>query len=168
LNALKSKEKVPFAASFDECQLNSFKRFINPIWKVTEPIQALLNPSKKSIKQHLETVDEFAYTVIERRRQQLADGENHSDLLSRFMSAKNEHNEPLSNKELRDIVLNFVIAGRDTTAQALSWTFYNLLLHPRVEKKLFEEIERHITDDVMRDAPALYEAIKNMPYAHAV
>ncbi|KAI8887433.1 cytochrome P450 [Backusella circina FSU 941] len=155
LNALKSKEKVPFAASFDECQLNSFQRFVNPIWKITEPIQALLNPHKKNIKQHLQTVDEFAHTVIERRRKQLADGETHHDLLSRFMNARNEHNEPLSNKELRDIVLNFVIAGRDTTAQALSWTFYNLLLHPRIEKKLLEEIEANITDD-------------NMPYAHAV
>lgn len=92
----------------------------------------------------------------------------HRDLLSRFMNATNEHGEPLNNKELRDIVLNFVIAGRDTTAQALSWTFYNLLLHPRVEKKLLEEIQLNITDDLMDNPVALYDAIKKMNYAHAV
>lgn len=84
------------------------------------------------------------------------------------MNAANEHGEPLNNKELRDIVLNFVIAGRDTTAQALSWTFYNLLLHPRVEKKLLEEIELNITDELMDNPVALYDAIKKMNYAHAV
>ncbi|KAG2235764.1 hypothetical protein INT48_000990 [Thamnidium elegans] len=169
INAINSKEKVPFAASFDECQLNGFQRFINPIWKITEPILFGLQPWKKSISQHLKTVDNFAYEVIESRRQQLARGEtHHKDLLSRFMDAHNENDELLNNKELRDIVLNFIIAGRDTTAQALSWTFYMLLLHPRVEKRLLEEIANHVTDD-LADRPAeLYEVIKDMTYAHAI
>ncbi|CEP14836.1 hypothetical protein [Parasitella parasitica] len=169
LNALGSKEKVPFAASFDECQLNSFQRFINPLWRVTEPIANLMHPWKKSISQHLDTVDIFANEVIENRRKQLANGEmDHRDLLSRFMEAHNENDQPLSNRELRDIVLNFVIAGRDTTAQALSWTFYMLLLHPRVESKLLKEVLQNITDDVADDPVILYEVIKNMTYAHAV
>ncbi|KAG1115932.1 hypothetical protein G6F42_013824 [Rhizopus arrhizus] len=169
LHALDSQEKVPFAASFDECQLNSFQRFVNPLWRITEPIATMIQPWKKSISQHLDTVDGFANQVIEGRKKQLADGEtHHRDLLSRFMDAHNEHDEPLSNKELRDIVLNFVIAGRDTTAQALSWTFYMLLLHPRVESKLLKEVLENITDDVANDPVALYEAIKNMTYAHAV
>ncbi|GAA5809153.1 hypothetical protein MFLAVUS_002558 [Mucor flavus] len=169
INAIGSKEKVPFAASFDECQLNGFQRFINPLWKITEPIVFGLQPWKKSISQHLETVNKFAYEVIENRRQQLARGEtHHKDLLSRFMEAHNENDELLSNKELRDMVLNFIIAGRDTTAQTLSWTFYMLLLHPRIEKRLLEEIANHVTDD-LADRPAeLYEVIKDMTYAHAI
>ncbi|CEI92088.1 hypothetical protein RMCBS344292_06361 [Rhizopus microsporus] len=169
LNALSSKDKVPFAASFDECQLNSFQRFVNPFWRLTEPVYVLLHPWQKSIKQHLRTINEFANQVIENRRADMEKGiKTHRDLLSRFMNATNEHGEPLNNKELRDIVLNFVIAGRDTTAQALSWTFYNLLLHPRVEKKLLEEIQLNITDDLMDNPVALYDAIKKMNYAHAV
>ncbi|KAI8642442.1 cytochrome P450 [Parasitella parasitica] len=169
LNALGSTEKVPFAASFDECQLNSFQRFVNPFWRVTEPIANLISPWKKSINQHLDTVNSFANEVIEGRRKQLADGEtHHRDLLSRFMDAHNENDQPLSNKELRDIVLNFVIAGRDTTAQALSWTFYMLMLHPRVESKLLKEILESIKDDIPDDPVALYDIIKNMTYAHAV
>lgn len=169
LNALKSKEKVPFAASFDECQLNCFQRFLNPAWRITEPLTELLHPWKKTIAQHLRTVDDFANGVIESRRTQLANGETHyQDLLSRFMNAHNEHDELLSNKELRDIVLNFVIAGRDTTAQALSWTFYMLLLHPRIEKKLLEEVLENVSDDLAKEPAALFEVIKKMTYAHAV
>lgn len=121
------------------------------------------------MKQHLKIVDEFAYSIIESRRQQLARGEtHHKDLLSKFMNAHNENDELLNNKELRDVVLNFIIAGRDTTAQALSWTFYMFLLHPRVEKALLEEIDQHVTDDLAERPTDLYEVIKNMTYAHAV
>lgn len=169
MNALKSKDKVPFAASFDECQLNSFKRFLNPLWRVTEPLGSALKPWKKTITQHLKTVDEFAYSVINKRREELARGEtHHRDLLSRFMDAHNENDELLSDKELRDIVLNFIIAGRDTTAQALSWTFYMLLMHPRIEKKLLEEIKANVSDDLASRPAELYEVIKGMTYAHAV
>jgi fatty acid omega-hydroxylase len=85
------------------------------------------------------------------------------------MKASNNEGVPLSNDELRDIVLNFVIAGRDTTAQALSWCFYMLTTHPRVEQFLLNEIQEHITDDLLEDSTALYEVIKSkMIYAHAV
>ncbi|KAI9244575.1 cytochrome P450 [Phascolomyces articulosus] len=168
LNALGSKGKVPFAAAFDEAQKNTFQRFVNPIWPVTERIQKLAMPWKPSMNEHLHVVDSFAREVTEKRREEIARGEEKKDLLSRFMNARNDKGELLNNTELRDIVLNFVIAGRDTTAQALSWTFYLLMNHPRVEEKLMQEINEHITDDVMHDSPALYEVIKNMKYAHAV
>lgn len=170
LHALTTEGKVPFATSFDEAQKTTFLRFINPIWSITEFfVDSVMAPWKLSTKQHLKVVDTFARDVIKKRRAQLDAGEVHTDLLSRFMDARNHHGEPLNDDELRDIVLNFIIAGRDTTAQALSWTFYLLMCHPRVEKKLLEEIERYIVDDNdFTDSPALYEKIKNMTYAHAV
>ncbi|KAG0172070.1 hypothetical protein DFQ28_011683 [Apophysomyces sp. BC1034] len=167
LHALSSEGKVPFAAAFDEAQKNTFQRFVNPVWPVTEKIQKLLMPWKPSMNDHLGVVDSFAREVTEKRRVQLANGEVHKDLLSRFMSARNADGELLNNNELRDIVLNFVIAGRDTTAQALSWMMYMLICNPRVERKLVEEING-IDEGVMHDSPALYEIVKNMTYAHAV
>ncbi|KAI7907522.1 cytochrome P450 [Cokeromyces recurvatus] len=168
LNALSSKGKVPFAAAFDEAQKNTFLRFVNPIWPVTERILGLLMPWKENMNDHLAVVDSFARKVIEKRRAQLEAGEVHKDLLSRFMDARNHKGVPLNNDELRDIVLNFVIAGRDTTAQALSWTFYMLICHPRVERKLLDEINKYITDDDLHDSSTLYEKMKSMTYAHAV
>ncbi|CAO0792861.1 unnamed protein product [Mucor circinelloides] len=168
LNALKSEGKVPFAAAFDEAQKTTFQRFVNPIWPITERLMSMAMPWKSSMNNHLEVVDTFAREVTEKRRIEIANGEVHRDLLSRFMDARNAQGELLNNDELRDIVLNFVIAGRDTTAQALSWTFYMLLCHPRVEEKLLKEINENITEEVMHDSPALFEVIKNMKYAHAV
>lgn len=169
MNSLAATGKVPFAAAFDEAQKTTFQRFVNPIWPITERILTLAMPWKTSMNQHLSVVDNFAREVTEKRRIEIASGETgHRDLLSRFMDARNAQGELLNNDELRDIVLNFVIAGRDTTAQALSWTFYMLLCHPRVEEKLLEEIEASITDDVLHDSAALYEVIKDMKYAHAV
>ena len=43
---------------------------------------------------------------------------------------------------LRDIVLNFLLAGRDTTACALSWTLYELLRHPAVRDRVRAEADR--------------------------
>jgi len=65
-----------------------------------------------------------------------------SDLLSLFMAATTSDGCPLNEEQLVDTVINFIIAGRDTTAQALSWTFYLLLLHPEVEAKVLQEIEQ--------------------------
>lgn len=170
LHALDSQEKLPFAFSFDEAQKKTFLRFLNPLWSMTERVQKLLTPWRAGMINHLHTVDSFAREVIEQRQQEMktANHVDRQDLLSRFMHASNADGEPLSTDELRDIVLNFVIAGRDTTAQALSWTFYMLMCHPRVERKLHQEILEHIDDTQLHDPPALYEAIKDMKYAHAV
>ncbi|ORZ18085.1 cytochrome P450 [Absidia repens] len=155
LNALGTKGKVPFAESFDEAQRTTFQRFITPLWSVTEFLGRIAQPFTTSMKDHLKVVDGFARQVTEQRREQLKNGEQ-------------RRREPLSNDELRDIVLNFVIAGRDTTAQALSWTFYMLMSHPRVEVKLLEEINANITEEALTDSALLYETIKDMKYAHAI
>ncbi|KAF6260759.1 cytochrome P450 [Scenedesmus sp. NREL 46B-D3] len=62
------------------------------------------------------------------------------DLLSLFMKSKNADGQLLSDKQLVDTVINFIIAGRDTTAQAVSWTLYELLQHPEVEQQLLQEL----------------------------
>ncbi|KAI9491492.1 cytochrome P450 [Zychaea mexicana] len=171
IHALGSKEKVPFAASFDICQSNCFERFIDPFTNLRDALRPIFHPGSLRIKQHLRVIDDFAYTLISERREQLKSGQEYKDLLSRFMNARNENNQTLGDRELRDTVLNFIIAGRDTTAQALSWTFYNLMLHPRIEAKLVAEIHEYLpVEDTIEslEAPKLYEIIKKMTYAHAV
>lgn len=168
IKALSHTDKVPFAASFDELQLHSFQKFIDPFVNIKSVLKQIFRPSETTPAQHIKVVDEFAKSVIDNRRQQLARGEESKDLLSRFMNAQNEHGEPLNDVELRDTIMNFIIAGRDTTAQALSWTFLCLAQHPRVEALMVKEIQEHITDELEHDSPALYEKIKDMNYTHAV
>ena len=107
LHALSNPGKVPFAASFDVCQANAFQRFVNPLWRITESLSAVILPWRKSIPAHLDTVNSFAYEVIEQRRQQLAAGETYKDLLSHFMKAKNQHGEPLNSEEVCIVIAYF-------------------------------------------------------------
>ncbi|KAF5198990.1 Cytochrome p450 [Thalictrum thalictroides] len=58
-----------------------------------------------------------------------------SDLLTIFMRLKDEEGKPFSDKFLRDICVNFILAGRDTSSVALSWFFWLLEKHPEVKKR---------------------------------
>jgi len=60
---------------------------------------------------------DFSNVVINQRRREKQ--EKHEDLLTYFINMEDEHGEILSDDRLEEIVLNFIIAGRDTTAQAL-------------------------------------------------
>ncbi|KAI7857286.1 cytochrome P450 [Circinella umbellata] len=168
LNSLLCKEKVPFAESFDVCQRNCSDRFIDPFTDLYDLLKPITHPGTMRIKDHVKTIDDFAYKLIRERREQMKQGGEYKDLLSRFMNAKNEYNELLNDIELRDTILNFIIAGRDTTAQALSWGFYLLMNHPRVEEKLLDEINQFFPDDNKElNAAEYYDLIKKLPYAHA-
>lgn len=61
---------------------------------------------------------------------------------------------------LRDQLVAVLLAGRDTTAATLSWTFYELAKHPEVLQKLRQEIEERVG---WERAPT-YEDLKNMKY----
>ena len=63
-------------------------------------------------------------------------------------------------KVLRDQLVAVLLAGRDTTASTLSWTFYELARHPQVLKKLREEIIEHVG----LERPPTYSDLKNMKY----
>ena len=68
------------------------------------------------------------------------------DLLSRFMTLSNEEGVPYSDKQLRDVVVNFIIAGRDTTALTLSWLFSMLAKSPHVVENIVKEADKIISD----------------------
>lgn len=136
---------------------------------IQENFTKYFTPWEMSTQDHIDCIDNFAAEVIKKRRKEIANGiSDHKDLLSRFMNTTNENGEKLDDIELRDTVLNFIIAGRDTTAQALSWLFYNLCLQPRVEKKIMAELADKITNEIENDSPRLYEVISQLTYLHAV
>ncbi|RUP11883.1 cytochrome P450 [Jimgerdemannia flammicorona] len=165
LGALKQKEKLPFAIAFDAAQTQIAQRHIFPFWQTAELANRIFRPWRSTMDDYVKVVNNFAHEVVEQRRND-PDKEKRSDLLSRFMNTRDENGNILNDTQLRDIVLNFIIAGRDTTAQAISWTFYELARHPEIEEKLLAEVLDSINEDMTPNQ--LYEAIKEMKYAHAV
>ena len=90
------------------------------------------------------------------------------DILSRFLQISGTNP-----KYLRDIILNFVIAGKDTTATTLSWFIYVLCKYPHVQEKVAQEIKESTTEkenatDITDFAANVSEdALEKMQYLHA-
>ena len=62
------------------------------------------------------------------------------DLLSRFVKLSTQGDSRFDDRALRDIMINFILAGRDSTASVLSWLFYMLYRHPQVTAKVRDEL----------------------------
>ena len=75
-------------------------------------------------------------------RRRASEAEEHVDFLAMLMSARDKDTgDAMSERELIDEVMTLVVAGHETTASALNWTWYLLALHPQVESRLHAEID---------------------------
>ncbi|KAI8981092.1 cytochrome P450 [Pilobolus umbonatus] len=99
-------------------------------------------------------------------RQRKSDGQDaNNDLLGYMLNARDQHDLGLSDENIRDQVVTFLIAGHDTTANTLAWTLYHLARNPEIERKLLQEIaDNHICAD---EIPT-HEQISNLKYMHQV
>jgi cytochrome P450 family 135 len=89
----------------------------------------------------LKAVDELLYAEIAEHRTR-DDLEERDDILSQLMQARFEDGGAhLSDEDLRDQLMTLLLAGHETTATALAWTFDLLLRHPRELARLRESLE---------------------------
>jgi len=99
-------------------------------------------------------LDRIIGDLITRRR----GGEHAEDLLGMLMEAKDaETGESMTDRQLRDEVTTMFLAGHETTANALAWTFYLLSTHPEVERRLRAELDAALAGvtPVLADLPRL-------------
>jgi cytochrome P450 len=97
-------------------------------------------PENISYRQAIAQMDETIYSIIEQRRNS---NEDSGDLLSMLMNARDEEdNSQMSDKQLRDELATLMLAGHETTANALSWTWMLLSQHPEVRTKLQTELSQ--------------------------
>jgi cytochrome P450 family 135 len=86
-----------------------------------------------------EQVDSVLYEEIARRRRE-EDAEGRDDIFSLLLQARYEDGSPMSDKELRDELVTLLVAGHETTATALSWTFELLFRNGAVKERLVSEL----------------------------
>ncbi|KAF7093186.1 hypothetical protein CFC21_095612 [Triticum aestivum] len=95
------------------------------------------------------------------------------DILSRFIQESEKDPETMNDRYLRDIVLSFLIAGKDTTGNTLTWFFCMLCKNPVVQDKVAFEIREYVewaqedTSMEMFTARLKQGAIDKMHYLHA-
>lgn len=99
------------------------------------------------------------YGMIAQHR---AAGDN-GDLLSMLVQARDENGQPMSDRQLRDEVMTLFLAGHETTANALAWTWYLLAHHPEIVDRLQREV-----DGVLRGRTPGADDLPRLPFAGAV
>ncbi|MBE9046395.1 cytochrome P450 [Pleurocapsales cyanobacterium LEGE 10410] len=106
-------------------------------------------------------VKDLIYAEIKERRESLASGVEHQDILSMLLLARDEHGEGMRDEELHDELITLLFAGHETTASALTWLFYWVHYLPEVKEKLQFELNTFTenSDD---------QKINNLPYLNAV
>ena len=90
-------------------------------------------------EEQLKEVDELLYAEIAEHRTRPDLGER-EDILSMLMGAEFEDGGTMSDKELRDQLMTLLLAGHETTATALAWTFDLLLRHPQELQRLRDSL----------------------------
>ena len=90
-------------------------------------------------KQGVGFLDRAVYPIIEAGRRD-ADLEQRTDIMALLMRARTEDGEPLTDRELRDELLTLVLAGFETTANSLAWTWERLVRTPHAYDRLRDEV----------------------------
>uniref|UniRef100_A0ACD5T9B9 Uncharacterized protein n=1 Tax=Avena sativa TaxID=4498 RepID=A0ACD5T9B9_AVESA len=154
-----------FADAFDTASMLSARRAAAPMhvfWK----LKRLLNiGDERELRDAIGLVDDLAAEVIRQRRKVGSAATSGDDLLSRFMGSIND------DKYLRDIVVSFMLAGRDTVASALTAFFLLLSDHPHVADAIRDEVSRvapgERDDHHQQPTIATPDTLKDMHYVHA-
>ena len=162
---------LPFSKAFDFASGATTDRFTNPFWKVQELFFG------RQLRTAIKEVKDFGCTVVTsavaKRSSKASDAQastTSSPLQSNLINALLDH---LPTQDLvADAAMNFLSAGRDTTAQSLTWTFYSLMRHPSIIHNiraeltpLFSPLSPHF-----QSLPITYDTVQGttLPYTLAV
>ncbi|MBU44007.1 MAG: cytochrome P450 [Spirochaetaceae bacterium] len=116
-----------------------------PAWMIT--------PSDIPLYLAARRLRSIVMSIIRKRKQngeQAFDSGGDPNLLDRLLAARDpETGHPMSEKQLRDEVMTLMLAGHETTANALTWTLYLLALHRDVYEKLREEVQKASVEQIL-------------------
>jgi cytochrome P450 len=151
-----SEETVEIERSIEVAESYvSFLNFINPtpLWAPT--------PRNRAFQRALQTFDRMVRRIIDERRR---DETEHHHLLSLLMAARDQDSgEGLNNQELHDEVRTGFLAGHETTAASLTWTWFLLSTHPEAERRLQAEV-----DDVLGGRLPTIDDLPRLVYTRMV
>ena len=107
--------------------------------------------AQRRLAQQRALVDEAIYAEIARRRE-APDLDEREDILSMLLGARDEDGNPMSDAELRDELVTLLVAGHETTATGLAWTFELVLRRPDVRERLADDPDGTYLEAVVKEA----------------
>jgi cytochrome P450 len=120
----------------------------------------LPTPTNLRVKREVAHIEKILYRIIAERR---ASGRDAGDLLSMLLAAQDEDGSRMTDKQLRDETITLFLAGHETTASTLSWTWWLLAQNPAVEAKLHVEL-----DAVLGGRAPSLDDLPSLPYTNHV
>lgn len=129
---------LPFSQIFDEIPIPITRRF---------------NAAR-------DTLDGIVYRMMAEHR---ASGRDTGDLLSMLMASCDDGDAGMNDKQIRDEALTILLAGHETTANAIAWTFYLLGRHPEIEARLHAHL-----DTVLGDRDPTLDDVPKLEYVRAL
>jgi cytochrome P450 len=114
------------------------------------------------MRRALQPIDEQLYQAIGERRGE-GEGSERADVLSLLLAARDEEGRPLSDEHVRDELISLVLAGHETTANSLAWTFERLLRNPGPYARLRDVVR---SDDARAEDhidATIYEGMRLRP-----
>jgi len=129
----------------------------DPLTLLMPVLERFPTPTRKRFVRGVKRLDAIIYGFIEARRK--AGAERSDDLLSMLLHAQDEDGSRMTDKQLRDECLTIFLAGHETTAINLVWTWLLLSRHPEEKAKLVREL-----DTVLGDRPATFSDVSSLRY----
>ena len=132
-----SSPALPLARAFDTASGICARRGAAPVFAVWKIKRALRVGSERRLRKAVEEVHACVDEIIGRKKKMMIEnkgGRDDGDLLSRMISAGHGH------EVVRDSVISFIMAGRETTSAAMTWLFWLLSRHRRIEEELVKEL----------------------------
>ena len=122
----------------------------------------ITRPRGRRFSAAVATLDRIVNRIVAARR---ASGETRDDLLSMLLEARDEDTgEGMTDRQLRDELVTLFLAGHETTALALTWSFHLLAQTPRAEATLQAEVDAALGDKPAPD----FDDLEKIPYARMV
>ncbi len=118
-------------------------------------------PASRRFERAKFVLDQTVYRIIRNRSDVPANGSH--DLLSVLMAERDEHGSALTRTQLRDEILTLFLAGHETTAIGLTWTWYLLAHNPECEQRMHAEI-----DSVLKGSTPGFDDIPRLAYTERV
>lgn len=126
----------PEMKAVNEALTVALDRFAEPLYTLVPSLEKLPLPLSRRYRRAVRILDDVVYGLIKKRRRE---GGEHSDLLSMLLAARDEDGSQMTDEQVRDEIMTIFLAGHETTAIALSWTFYLLSKNEEACRALGEE-----------------------------
>ncbi len=137
--------------------LDALTHLSNKRFRAIKWLNYLPGKTKSDGEKGIQALKSIVSEIIASRRKST---EEHTDLLSMFMSSTDEETgEKLSDQELLDEVMTMFVAGHDTTSVVLTWAFCLIAQHPDIEEKVVKEINDNFKEDFLS-----MSELRNFPY----